>query len=327
MLVAADHLLARITPTVGLWPASRADPLGDYLAALERTAGLAPRVALPGHGDVIGDPGGPRARATGASPRTARRDGRGPRRRAAHRLRAFARALRRRSAPAGQAVRDRRDALARRTPRVGGCRERQRGRWGGYLYCDLINVGDDLPPSTSAPRGRCPCVDRPLRHPDRRDLPARARERGLRDGRVRPRDGAARPARGASAARRHRGAHGASTHGRPGPLHQHRAGGHHVFAILLGAIGEPLISDLMEPPLSNTVAFLIAFAILSYLSVVARRARAQGGRAPEGRAARDRARRPARLARADHVPARLGAPGVGERRSSACCESSPRRPG
>jgi putative hemolysin len=41
-----------------------------------------------------------------------------------------------------------------------------------------------------------------------------------------------------------------------------------VFAILLGAIGEPLLSGLMEPPLSNTVAFLISFAILSYLSVV-----------------------------------------------------------
>jgi putative hemolysin len=41
-----------------------------------------------------------------------------------------------------------------------------------------------------------------------------------------------------------------------------------VFAILLGAIGEPLLSGLMEPPLSNTVAFLIAFAILTYLSVV-----------------------------------------------------------
>ncbi|MBA2643635.1 MAG: MBL fold metallo-hydrolase [Actinobacteria bacterium] len=56
ILVAADHLLARITPTVGLWPASRADPLGDYLAALERTAELGPRVALPGHGDVLDDP-------------------------------------------------------------------------------------------------------------------------------------------------------------------------------------------------------------------------------------------------------------------------------
>jgi len=41
-----------------------------------------------------------------------------------------------------------------------------------------------------------------------------------------------------------------------------------VFAILIGAIGEPLISELMEPPLSVTVSFLIAFAILTYLSVV-----------------------------------------------------------
>lgn len=56
ILVAADHLLPRITPTVGLWPASRSDPLGDYLAALERTAELGARVALPGHGDPISDP-------------------------------------------------------------------------------------------------------------------------------------------------------------------------------------------------------------------------------------------------------------------------------
>jgi glyoxylase-like metal-dependent hydrolase (beta-lactamase superfamily II) len=58
ILVAADHLLSRITPTVGLWPASRPDPLGDYLAALERTIELEPRVALPGHEDVIVDPAG-----------------------------------------------------------------------------------------------------------------------------------------------------------------------------------------------------------------------------------------------------------------------------
>jgi glyoxylase-like metal-dependent hydrolase (beta-lactamase superfamily II) len=57
VLVAADHVLGRITPTVGLWPASRADPLGDYLEALERTVGLDPHVALPGHGDVIEEPG------------------------------------------------------------------------------------------------------------------------------------------------------------------------------------------------------------------------------------------------------------------------------
>jgi len=58
VLVAADHLLGRITPTVGLWPASRPDPLGDYLAALDRTIELDPRIALPGHGDPIGDPAG-----------------------------------------------------------------------------------------------------------------------------------------------------------------------------------------------------------------------------------------------------------------------------
>src|SRR5512134_2722935 len=58
VLIAADHLLGRITPTVGLWPASRPDPLGDFLAALDRTIELDPRIALPGHGDPIEDPAG-----------------------------------------------------------------------------------------------------------------------------------------------------------------------------------------------------------------------------------------------------------------------------
>lgn len=62
VLVAADHLLDPITPTVGLWPESRPDPLGDYLDALAGVVALAPRVALPGHGDPIPDPTG-RARA------------------------------------------------------------------------------------------------------------------------------------------------------------------------------------------------------------------------------------------------------------------------
>ncbi len=42
VLLAADHVLDPISPTVGLWPASRPDPLGDYLGALERTVELAP---------------------------------------------------------------------------------------------------------------------------------------------------------------------------------------------------------------------------------------------------------------------------------------------
>ena len=41
-----------------------------------------------------------------------------------------------------------------------------------------------------------------------------------------------------------------------------------VFAILIGAVGEPLLSDFFEPPFSAGIAFAIAFAILTYLSVV-----------------------------------------------------------
>jgi glyoxylase-like metal-dependent hydrolase (beta-lactamase superfamily II) len=54
--VGGDHLLDRISPTVGLWPDSRPDPLGDYLASLERTVDLAPRIVYPGHGEPIEDP-------------------------------------------------------------------------------------------------------------------------------------------------------------------------------------------------------------------------------------------------------------------------------
>jgi glyoxylase-like metal-dependent hydrolase (beta-lactamase superfamily II) len=57
-LVSGDHLLPDISPAVGLYPDSRADPLGDYLASLERTIALAPRVAYPGHGEPIRDPAG-----------------------------------------------------------------------------------------------------------------------------------------------------------------------------------------------------------------------------------------------------------------------------
>jgi glyoxylase-like metal-dependent hydrolase (beta-lactamase superfamily II) len=58
VLIAADHVLGRISPTVGLWPESRPDPLGDYLDSLRRTIELAPRLALPGHGEPVTDPVG-----------------------------------------------------------------------------------------------------------------------------------------------------------------------------------------------------------------------------------------------------------------------------
>jgi glyoxylase-like metal-dependent hydrolase (beta-lactamase superfamily II) len=58
VLVAGDTLLGTISPNVGLYPDSRPDPLGDYLGSLERIIDLGPRVALPGHGEVIDDPAG-----------------------------------------------------------------------------------------------------------------------------------------------------------------------------------------------------------------------------------------------------------------------------
>jgi putative hemolysin len=41
-----------------------------------------------------------------------------------------------------------------------------------------------------------------------------------------------------------------------------------VCSILLGAIGEPLISDYFDPVVSHTIAFVASFLILTYLSVV-----------------------------------------------------------
>jgi glyoxylase-like metal-dependent hydrolase (beta-lactamase superfamily II) len=58
LLVGGDHLLAAISPAVGLYPESRPDPLGDYLSSLERTIELGPRLVLPGHGEPIRDPAG-----------------------------------------------------------------------------------------------------------------------------------------------------------------------------------------------------------------------------------------------------------------------------
>jgi glyoxylase-like metal-dependent hydrolase (beta-lactamase superfamily II) len=58
VLIAADHLLAPISPTVGLWPESSADPLGDYFESLRDTIERSPAVAYSGHGEVIHHPAG-----------------------------------------------------------------------------------------------------------------------------------------------------------------------------------------------------------------------------------------------------------------------------
>ncbi len=56
VLIAGDTILDRISPTVGVYPNSRPDPLGDYLETLERIEQLAPRIAYAGHGASIEDP-------------------------------------------------------------------------------------------------------------------------------------------------------------------------------------------------------------------------------------------------------------------------------
>ena len=54
-LFAGDHVLPRITSNVGLYPYSRDDPLGDFLAALEKMKTLGVRRVLPAHGDPFDD--------------------------------------------------------------------------------------------------------------------------------------------------------------------------------------------------------------------------------------------------------------------------------
>ncbi|MCW2925920.1 MAG: fold metallo-hydrolase [Thermoleophilia bacterium] len=50
LLLAADHLLERISPAVGRFPRHAADPLAGYLSSLERIAAAPVGTILPGHG-------------------------------------------------------------------------------------------------------------------------------------------------------------------------------------------------------------------------------------------------------------------------------------
>jgi glyoxylase-like metal-dependent hydrolase (beta-lactamase superfamily II) len=58
VLVAGDAILGAITPTVGLYPDARPNPLDDYLGSLRRIAELDPQVAFTGHGEAVTDPAG-----------------------------------------------------------------------------------------------------------------------------------------------------------------------------------------------------------------------------------------------------------------------------
>jgi glyoxylase-like metal-dependent hydrolase (beta-lactamase superfamily II) len=49
LLLTGDHVLPTISPNVGLWPGSEADPLGDYISSLRRLRGLPVKRVLPAH--------------------------------------------------------------------------------------------------------------------------------------------------------------------------------------------------------------------------------------------------------------------------------------
>ena len=56
VFLAADHVLPRITPNVGLYSEyDRSNPLGDYLDSLRKVADLPASIVLPGHGEPFKD--------------------------------------------------------------------------------------------------------------------------------------------------------------------------------------------------------------------------------------------------------------------------------
>src|SRR6266571_3936484 len=56
VFIAADHVLPRITPNIGLYSEKdRPNPLGDYLDSLAKVAHLPASIVLPGHGEPFAD--------------------------------------------------------------------------------------------------------------------------------------------------------------------------------------------------------------------------------------------------------------------------------
>jgi glyoxylase-like metal-dependent hydrolase (beta-lactamase superfamily II) len=55
ILFAADHVLLKITPNIGLWPESLPHPLARYLKSLSGMRGMNAAIVLPGHGPVFHD--------------------------------------------------------------------------------------------------------------------------------------------------------------------------------------------------------------------------------------------------------------------------------
>lgn len=55
LMLCGDQVLMKITPHIGWWPNSEADPLGRYLSALEDLATLPVQRGLPGHNRLVED--------------------------------------------------------------------------------------------------------------------------------------------------------------------------------------------------------------------------------------------------------------------------------
>ena len=55
ILFAADHVLLKITPNIGIWPESLPHPLARYLKSLSGMRGMDPNLVLPGHGPIFHD--------------------------------------------------------------------------------------------------------------------------------------------------------------------------------------------------------------------------------------------------------------------------------
>lgn len=55
ILVLGDHVLKDLSPIVAAWSENDKNPLGDYFDSLDRIKDLPAKVALPGHGGLIGD--------------------------------------------------------------------------------------------------------------------------------------------------------------------------------------------------------------------------------------------------------------------------------
>lgn len=57
VLIAADHVLPRISPNISVLPHTRPDPLGRYLRSFAALESLAVEIVLPGHGPALSDLG------------------------------------------------------------------------------------------------------------------------------------------------------------------------------------------------------------------------------------------------------------------------------